>query len=178
MSREQRNLMWLNAAGGTAVLLSYVYGLARLGDDAQLAWGGVPAAWRDLYTLNMFAAAAGYFPFTAFLLFAVDSGAARIAGGLPFSTFRWLYLVILTGSALWLPLTCIWIESGGTLLWRLIHLDLLAVGSAALALLVAVATLEPRRPGWAWALAVLGALQFVFQTAVLDASVWPAYATR
>jgi hypothetical protein len=178
MAAEQRALLWLNIVGGTAVLASYVYGLDRLGDDAQLAWGGVPATWRGLYTVNMFAAAAGYFPFTSFLLFAVDAAAVRIAGRLPYSTFRWIYLVILVGSALWLPLTCIWIERGGSLLWAAIHLDLLAVGAASLALLAALATLTPRRPAWWYAAALVGVIPFFVQTAVLDAIVWPAYAAR
>jgi hypothetical protein len=175
VSREQRTLLWLNVIGGAAVLGSYVYGLNRLGADANLAWGGIPDSWRGLYTLNMFAAAAGYFPFTAFLLFAVDTRLARVAGRLPFTTFHWIYLVILAGSALWLPLTCVWIEQGGDLLWATIHLTLLAVGFASLTLVAALATLSPRQPAWAYALALAGTLPFFVQTAILDALLWPAY---
>jgi hypothetical protein len=34
--------------------------------------------------------------------------------------------------------------------------------------------LQPRRPAWAYWLAVAGSVTFSFQTAVLDMLVWPA----
>jgi hypothetical protein len=60
-------LIALNAVGGAAVLLSYWVGLSAGAGEAL--WGGVPERVRPLYTLNMVAAAAGYFLFTPYIVF-------------------------------------------------------------------------------------------------------------
>ena len=49
------------------------------------------------------------------------------------------------------------------------------VGISSLTLLWAVATVRPAGPAWARAAAVVGALAFSVQTALLDALVWPYY---
>jgi hypothetical protein len=41
--------------------------------------------------------------------------------------------------------------------------------------LVALLTLRPRQPVWAYGLAVIGCMAFCVQTALLDAWVWPAF---
>lgn len=165
----------LNAVGGAAVLASYAVGVATHPDAGSALWGGVPESLRPLYTVNMFLAAAGYFPFTGYLLRCVDPDRVRFAGRFGFDAILVLYALVLVPSALWLPLTFAWIESPSPLLWALIRVDLALVGLGALGVLAALLSIDDREPrGW-HALAVVGCLPFVLQTAVLDAVVWPLY---
>ncbi|NLF02271.1 MAG: hypothetical protein GX601_14970, partial [Anaerolineales bacterium] len=60
-------------------------------------------------------------------------------------------------------------------LWAAIRLVLALVGLAALGMLLALLGLRPRRPAWAYCLAVAGTVPFILQTAILDALVWPVY---
>jgi hypothetical protein len=86
-----------------------------------------------------------------------------------------LQAVALVGSALWMPLTFLYLDAPSAGLWWLIRIDLLGVGLAALGIIAALAVAEPR-PASVWrALALLGSVLFAFQTLVLDALVWPAY---
>jgi hypothetical protein len=143
---------------------------ARAGDF----WGGVPDGLRSLYTVNMFLAAAGYFAFTFFLMYRLKpttGGSSRFGLG----TFNALYALILIPSALWMPLTLAMLESPSDGLWWAIRLTLAAVGIGSLGLLVGLVAVRPSPPSLAHKLAVLGSLAFCFQTAILDALVWPAY---
>ena len=58
----------LNIFGGTAVLGSYVWGIAGYPELRDAFWGGVPESLRGLYTINMFFAAAGYLGAFAFFM--------------------------------------------------------------------------------------------------------------
>jgi hypothetical protein len=49
------------------------------------------------------------------------------------------------------------------------------VGISSLALVCSIASVRPAGPAWARALALVGALAFAVQTALLDALVWPHY---
>jgi hypothetical protein len=164
----------LNVVGGLAVLGSYFYGVLLYDGDAGAAWGGVPEGLRPIYITSMFAAAAGYFPMTAHVLFGLSRG-VRLAGGAGWSLFPALYALILVPSALWMPMTFAHLESPSPALWLMIRIILLTVGVASLGVLAAFVSADP--PGHAklrrWAIA--GAAAFCFQTAVLDALVWPAF---
>ena len=160
---------WINLAGGSAVLASYGWGLAWLGDRAGEAWGGVPADLRRWYTVSMLAAAAGYFPMTHFVL-----DLLRSERELRFDPAR-LYVLILVGSALWLPLTCMMLESPGLVLWWLIRMDLAIVGIASVAVLALVATNGRTASTPRWLATLAGATAFCLQSAVLDAIVWPSH---
>ena len=170
----QRKLIGLNVLGGSAVLGSYAHGFVAHASSVGALWGGVPEALRPLYTLSMFAATAGYFAFTCFVLFRLDPREARIAGRIGYAGFLWLYALILIPSALWMPLTFALLEAPTPWLWAAIRLVLATVGVASLALVLAVRRVRPTHGTHARRLAVAGALAFAFQTAVLDAIVWPA----
>jgi hypothetical protein len=59
-------------------------------------------------------------------------------------------------------------------MWAAVRVDLAFVGLGALGLLVSLLTLDSPVPRGR-TLAVIGLLPFCLQTAVLDASVWPAF---
>jgi len=172
---QKKRLAAIVLLGGIAVLVSYAF-IATL-DSATRAglWGDVPQALLPGYAVSMLLGAAGFFAFTYFLFFRVDPDQARIAGRFGYGLFQGLYLLILIPSALWLPLTAAMVQQPGSLLWLSIRLVLALVGLAGIALLLALLTLRPRRPGAAYWLAVAGAVAFCVQTAVLDLFVWTAY---
>lgn len=167
----KRSLVALNVLGGSAVLLSYAVGLPSVGDAL---WGGIPDAARPVYTVNMFLAAAGYFLFTPYIVFRLAPDSIRWGGSLGYGVFHLLYALILIPSAVWLPLTAHVIAEPGLPAWWGLRVGLALTGLGSLGLLGILLRLPAGAPpGRGWA--VLGLLPFVFQTAVLDALVWPAY---
>ena len=172
---QKRILLGLNLLGGVAVLGSYYAGFAMHPESADALWGGVPDGLKPFYTVSMLLAAVGYFPFTCFLLFSVDADRARILGRFGFAWFNLLYALILIPSALWMPLTFSLIDSWRPGLWVSIRVVLALVGIGSLGLLAALITLAPARPQTLRLLAIAGAVAFCVQTALLDATVWPAY---
>jgi hypothetical protein len=175
MHANTARLIAINVIGGTAVLGSYAYCIAFHPELSSRAWGGVPEGLKSFYIASMLFAAAGYFPFTAFLLLRLDPRRDRIGG--PFRTrhLAWLYTAVLAPSALWMPLTLVMLTSPGPILWTAIRLTLFTVGLGSLGILAVLLAARPRQSGWAFRLAVAGSLAFCLQTAVLDALVWPAY---
>jgi hypothetical protein len=164
----------INIFGGIAVLGSYAYCLMNYPAQTGEFWGGVPDGLRPLYTVNMFLAAAGYFAFTFFLMYRLEP---TTRGGWRFDlgTFNALYALILLASALWMPLTFAMLESPSDGLWWAIRLTLAAVAIGSLGLLAGLVAVRPRSPSLAHKLAVAGSVAFCFQTAILDAVVWPAF---
>jgi hypothetical protein len=67
------------------------------------------------------------------------------------------------------------IENPSAGLWVAIRLTLAVVGVGSLLLVAALLWLEPKAPKLSHRLAVAGSILFTFQTAVLDAVVWPAF---
>lgn len=164
----------ITVLGGVAVLGSYVDGFVRYPAAVSAMWGGVPEPLRPLYTAWMFVAAAGFFAYASYLFLAVDPVRARV-GRLGFDVFNALYVAILAPSALWMPLTRVMVERPGPAVWWAIRIDLWLVAVASLGLIAALLALTPRASrGW-HRLAVAGACAFAFQTALLDAVVWPIY---
>jgi quinol-cytochrome oxidoreductase complex cytochrome b subunit len=91
-----------------------------------------------------------------------------------------LYALILLPSALWLPLTFAYldaesVDAQSAPLWWAVQGVLFLVAIGSLGLVAALVVHPPRRATLWWALAILGAIAFAFQTVVLDALVWPAY---
>ncbi len=164
----------INVIGGIAVLGSYVIWLGANPETRGLLWGGIPEPIRAAYTVSMFAAAFGYFPFSAYFLTAVDADEFRV-GTAGFGAVNLLYALALFPSALWMPLTFAVIESSSWWLWIANRVCLAVVGGAAIGLLVVLLTHCPRGPVWFLALAIAGAIPFCAQTALLDATVWPLY---
>jgi hypothetical protein len=167
-------MVWIVLLGGGAVVLSYAYILGL--DPATQAdlWGGVPPALLPAYGASMALATGGFFAFTFFLLFRTDPDRVRIAGRFGYGLFSGLYAMILAPSALWLPLTSAMVQQPGSILWLGVRLVLAAVGIGSVALFLALLSLRPRQPAGAYWFAIVGALAFCFQTAVLDLFVWMA----
>jgi hypothetical protein len=174
MISQRRALALINLFGGIAVLGSYAYYIISYPAQAGDFWGGIPDGLRPVYTVNMFLAAAGYFAFTFFLMYRLrpmNTGSTRFGLG----TFNALYALILIPSALWMPLTFAMLEAPSDGLWWAIRLTLAAVGIGSLGLLAGLLAVRPPPPSLAHKLAVVGSLAFSFQTAILDAVVWPAF---
>lgn len=172
---QQRALLALNVVGGIAVLGSYWAGFASNPQSVGALWGGVPEWLRPAYTVSMFSAAAGYFPFTLLLLFGLDPDKVRVAGHFGFGTFLLLTALILVPSALWMPLTFRVIDAWDPALWIAIRVVLATVGLASLGLLASLVLLAPVASRALHVAAIVGAVAFCVQTALLDATVWTAY---
>jgi len=168
-------MLFINIFGGIAVLGSYLQGILTHPRAAETLWGGVPQSIRPFYTAGMFLAAAGYFAFTYFILFRLDSKQARIYHGFGFGVFNTLYTAILFPSALWMPLTFLAVEQSSLGLQWIVRFVLAIVGLASLVLLFSLLKVEPRKPLWAHRLAIVGSVAFCIQTVLLDAIVWVAY---
>ena len=174
MHRQKLAMLIIILLGGTAVLASYIYPVMTQPQYVEPAWGGVTPDMRRFYAPSMLLAASGFFFYTYFLLFRADPDEARIGGRLGFWVFNALYLAILIGSAVYLPLTFAFVAAPRTWLWWAIRVALVVVGLASVGLIGSLLALRPRRPAWAYWLAVAGSVTFSFQTAVLDMLIWPA----
>jgi hypothetical protein len=175
MHPKKRTWLWLVLLGGASVPASYVHGLITHAESRSGLWGGVPATLQPLYAVSMLLAALGFFLFTTFILFRVDPRRQR-AGSFPgFGVFTLLYALILIPSALWLPLTFAYMERPSDLLWWTIRAVLFLVGLGSVGLFPALAAFRPEKQGLAFALALMGLSFFCWQTAVLDAVVWPYF---
>lgn len=177
MTPSRRSLLWLNVLGGSAVLGSYAWGLGGHPELRGALWGGVPEALRPLYTASMLLAAAGYFAFSFYVFFRLAPERVSV-GRLGFGVFHALYALILLPSALWLPLTLVMLESPSDARWLAVRAVLALVAVGSLGLVAALALARPAPARVARAVALAGALAFSFQTALLDALVWPAYFPR
>ena len=170
MHSHHKILLAINLIGGLAVLGSYAHGLISSG-LGNAFWGDVPESLKPMYTVSMVTATLGYFAFSAYL-FKLAPDEARFFGRYSFNLVHSLFVVILVASALWMPLTSIFIQDPRTPFWWAIRVVLFATGAASIILLAAIASSSndwtPLR-----ILAIAGAVAFCFQTAVLDALVWP-----
>ena len=175
MISRRRALVLINLFGGIAVLGSYAFCLMSYPEQAGDFWGGIPDGLRPVYTVNMLLAAAGYFAFTFFLMYRLKPATSGGGGRFGLGTFNALYALILIPSALWMPLTFAMLEAPSDALWWAIRLTLAAVGIGSLGLLAGLLAVRPSPPSLAHKLAVVGSLAFSFQTAILDAAVWPAF---
>ena len=172
MDKHQKILLAINLLGGVAVLASYAQGLGPSGVGNAL-WGNVPQGLRPLYTVSMLTATVGYFCFSAYL-FRVTSSDLLFRGRFSFNLIHGLYAAILVASALWLPLTALFIQEPSAALWWAIRFVLLVTGAASLAL-VAALVVSDADASKARLVAIVGAIAFSFQTALLDAVVWPYF---
>ena len=162
----------VNAVGGCAIFGSYLHGIATHAEPGKTLWGGVPLGLQPLYTVSMLTASLGFVLWFVYF-FRLLPDAARLCGSR--WSLRTLYLPLLMihiCSTLWMPLTFRYVASPSPLGWALVRIDLLLVGLGALLLIAAAATSTPRGRGFV--LALIGACAFSFQTAVLDALVWPS----
>jgi hypothetical protein len=175
MHPQKRTMAVVNVGGGAVVLGSYAYELLANPHTRDGIWGGVPDALKPYYTASMLLATVGYLLFTYFVFFRVDAETARIAEQYDVRLFNALYVAVLAPSALWMPLTFAMIDEPSEGLWFVIRVVLAVVGLGSVGFVLALLMLDQRRPTWSYWLAVAGSVAFTFQTALLDALVWPAY---
>jgi hypothetical protein len=171
VGREKLTLLLINVIGGIAVIGSYIFGLrGPSGTDAL--WGGVPEAIRPVYAVSMVLAAIGYFAFLNLLLLRVDSTKVTVAGRFKYSVFYPIFALILFPSALWMPLTDLYVDDPSAGAWVGIRIVLFVVALASIALAWALFTIRPGNQGKAYWAAVVGSCYFAFHTLVLDAILW------
>lgn len=171
---ERRSLLLLIGLGGTAVLASYYLAFVWSPASVDRLWGGLPSDWRGFYTVNMWLAAIGFFPMTWLLGWKTPLDAFADWTGFRWRTMSFAYTAILVPSALWLPLTALYIENPSPFLWIAIRLVLFLVGGGASVLGAMLVRRARRGPGLAW-WAVISFFFFWLQTMVLDALIWPVY---
>jgi len=174
MGTQQIILLIINVIGGAAVIGSYVFGLRAQAGGADVLWGGVPTGIRPVYGISMIFSALGFFAFIYYILLRLEPDEVVIGGRFHFSLFHAIFLAILIPSALWMPLTNVYVGHSTTATWIAVRVVLLVVGLSSIALLWALLSLETQRQGIAYWLAVAGAAYFALHTAVLDAVVWAA----
>jgi len=174
LNTQQIILLVINVVGGAAVIGSYIFGLNSSTGGANPLWGGVPENVRPIYGVSMIISALGYFAFLYYIFFRLDPAHISIAGVSGFTMLYVIFLVILIPSALWMPLTNVYIGSPSTGLWISIRIVLALVGLASIALVWAFLTMQGKVHGTAYWLAVAGSGYFAFHTAILDAVVWAA----
>jgi hypothetical protein len=174
MGTQQIILLIINILGGAAVIASYIFGLNVQAGGTDALWGGVPVNIRPVYGVSMILSALGYFAFIYFILFRLVPGEVSIAGRFGFSLFYAIFLVILIPSALWMPLTNLYVANPSTGIWVGVRIVLVLVGLGSIALLWVLLSLQTKVPNISYWLAVAGSAYFAFHTAVLDAIVWAA----
>jgi len=171
---QRRALLVLIAVGGSAVLGSYVLAFVYAPAVEADLWGGIPDSWRGFYTVNMFLAAAGFFPATVLLGFKTPLDAFRDQTGVPWDGLIAAYAAILVPSALWLPLLAFYGADPTPMLWLAIRVVLFLVGAGASVVAYMLIRRAAHGPTPAW-VAVMMFFFFWLQTMVLDALIWPAY---
>jgi hypothetical protein len=175
INRQKKAMLWINISGGIAVIGSYALGLATHPGQGAALWGNVPQRLRSLSTANMLPAALGFIAFTLFLLLTPHPETSRIKLPALFKVFNILYALILLPSALWMPLAISYLAHPSTIGWLTIRLVLDVVGLAGLGMLFALFRIQPRKPAWAFWLAVAGCIFFCIQTVVMDAILWSTF---
>jgi hypothetical protein len=166
-------LLIINIIGGVAVIGSYILGLKSHAGGADALWGGVSPGIRPIYGVSMILSALGYFAFIYFILFKLDPANVSISGKLGYSFFSVLFILILGASALWMPLTYVYLGQHAPAVWLAIRVVLLIVGLSSCVMVWALLNLNSGTGGVAYWLAVAGSAYFAFHTTILDALTWP-----
>jgi len=174
MAAQHIILLVINIIGGAAVIGSYIFGLRAQSGGAIALWGGVPENIRPVYGISMILAALGYFAFMYYIFFQLNPSEVSVVGTFDFSLFYVIFLIILIPSALWMPLTNLYVDNPGTGTWIWIRTVLILVGAASIALVWALLNSQTKTSGISYWLAIAGSGYFAFHTAILDAIVWAA----
>jgi hypothetical protein len=172
MQKQEKLLLAIILIGGVAVLGSYAWGILAIQNATQILWGDVPAIIRSFSTLGMFMGALGFFAYSFFILFKLNPDDTVIYSRFGYEIIKFLYIAILIPSALWLPLTFLAVQKNNSAVLWLARFDLIVVAVASILLLLALLYTQPRRPAWAYRLALLGSIFFCIQTVMLDAILW------
>lgn len=166
----------INVVFGALVLFSYVHGIRTHEAQLDALWGTMPVWLRGLYQQWMFVAAAGYFPTAYAFLTHRNTPIFRglVSAGKSALVVDGLYAALLIASALWMPLTFQWLETGDVVPYVAMRVVLTVTAFASYALLIALLTREPRGGVGYW-LAVVGHALFTIQTGLLDPWIWPRF---
>jgi hypothetical protein len=178
MHPQKKQWLAINVLGGIAVLGSYAHGLLTHPQTRDLLWGDMPGPLQDVYGVTMWLATAGYLVFMHFVLFRVDPAEAQVGKQFGFGVINACCAAVVVASALWMPLTFVYLASPSTALWMLIRSDLIVVGIGAVGLIVSLFNLSPRPTGWVGVVTTVALLLFALQTAFLDPFVWPSFFPR
>ncbi|MDD5338042.1 MAG: hypothetical protein PHG35_01325 [Dehalococcoidales bacterium] len=174
MHMQQWILLAIMAAGGVAVIGSYIQGFKAHSGGSEVLWGGVKGRLRILNYVTMLLAVIGFFAFSYWLFFQINPDNAQIGGRIGYWIYYVIFLLILIPSALWMPLTFAYMKKPSFARWIGVRLALALVGIGSLALLWAIICATPRDANVAYWFAVGGAAAFSLQTAVMDMLIWPA----
>jgi hypothetical protein len=174
MHTQQWILLAILAAGGAAVVGSYIQGFKTHTGGAEALWGGVKGRMRIFNYVTMLLAVIGFFAFSYWLFFQVNPDNIIIGSSLDYWIFDVIFLVILIPSALWMPLTFAYMKKPSFARWIGVRLVLALAGIGSLALLWAILCSTPLDDNIAYWFAVGGAAAFSLQTAVMDMLIWPA----
>lgn len=178
MDALQIILLLMNVFGGAAVIGSYVLWLRGSSGGANALWGGVPARLRPVYTVSMILSAIGYLAVFYYLLFEPVPDEVQIGGNLGFVWFIPIVVLMLFPSALWMPLSSLYVDRPSAGAWIAVRAVLFIVGLASIALAWALLTLEPNGGDAAYWIAAVGSCYFAFHTFALDALLWAALFRR
>ena len=151
MNATRLVLLIINIIGGAAVLGSYILGLKTHSGGADVLWGGTPQRIRSPYGVSMILSAVGYLAFAYFIIFRLDPANTSIAGNPGYGILTMLFVLILAASALWMPLTYVYIGHSTAIIWVGIRIVLLIVGISSCAWSGRFSTLKTERvlhTGW------------------------------
>jgi hypothetical protein len=175
MHPQKKQWLAINVLGGGAVLGSYAHGLITHPETRNLLWGDMPEPLQEVYGVTMWLATAGYLMFMYYVLFRVDAAEVRVGKRVGFGVINACCAAVVVASALWMPLTFVYLGDPSSALWFVIRADLIMVGLGAVGLIVALFNLNPRVTGLVGAVTVIALLLFALQTAFLDPFVWPLF---
>lgn len=175
MHPQKKKWLAINVLGGIAVLGSYAHGLVTHPETRDLLWGDMPGPLQDVYGVTMWLATAGYLVFMYYVLFRVGASEVRVGKRSGLGVINACCAAVVVASAMWMPLTFMYLDAPSRALWFLIRADLIVVGIGAVGLIVALFNLSPRLTGWAGLVTIMGLLFFALQTAFLDPFVWPVF---
>ncbi len=178
MHWESIVLLVVIALGGAAVIGSYVVGLRGKEGASAALWGGVPAKVRTVYGVSMILSAVGFLAVLYYIFFELSPPDVIIAGRFGFNLFFPIFVLILAPSALWMPLSKIYVDKPTTAKWVVVRVVLFIVGLASIELAWALFALDVETRSVAFWVAAIGSCYFAFHTFVLDAVFWAALFRR
>jgi lysylphosphatidylglycerol synthetase-like protein (DUF2156 family) len=178
MHWESIVLLVVIALGGVVVVGGYIRGFKGKPGAGDAFWGGVQPKIRPLYVVSMLLSAAGFLAVLYYIFFQLDPPDVVISGRFGFNLFFPIFVLILAPSALWLPLSRIYLEKPTTGKWVAVRVVLFIVGLASIALAWALFALDTDIRSAAFWAAAIGSCWFAFHTFVLDGVVWAALFRR
>ena len=166
---RNRNIIFLlvNILLGSSVIFSYIWGLQYV-DDPDRLWGNIRSNYIPYIVFSMLLGAIGYMAFSYFFLFVKKLSNFDTKN---FKKLINLYISILFFSSLWMPLSILYVENNNKMILLLVLLVLYIVAFSSLLLLKFIIE-NKKNNSLTWKLSVVGGMQFVFHTLIIDAVYW------